>query len=234
MRLYSVLLAAALGALTLLCMTGAAQAAPPTIHIDLYAGNGAGNPGDDESPDGMPATEAEIFPSDVAVGPDGTVYFTSSGSVRYVDADGDLQTLVAGIGAHYLVARLDGVILAAAAQDNDSCPGASSRDRIVEIENGVVSNLLCQLGADSTDTVDALALAQDGGVYYAELNTVWKVAPNGSQTLIAGTPFGGGHAITSPSGLAAYGAGVLIADTNWHYVRYVTNGTMTNGSLTYG
>src|SRR5213082_1604483 len=117
--------AAVLGALTLLCFAGGAQAAPSSYHIDLYAGNGAGSPGDAEAPDGTPATDGPIYPRSVAVGPDGTVYFAGSGSVRYVDADGDLQTLAAGIGATYVAVRSDGVVFANAAQDSNACPGAT-------------------------------------------------------------------------------------------------------------
>jgi hypothetical protein len=226
MRRYSVLLAAALGALTLLFTVGAAQAAPPTFHIDLYAGNGAGGPGDPEAPDGTPATEGVIYPTSVAVAPDGTVYFASSGSVRYVDANGDLQTLAAGIGATQVAVGSDGAVFSDAAHD-DSCPG-SATPRIVKIVDGIVSNVVCQLGADSADEVYSLAVAQDGTVYYGEILSVWEVSPGGTQTLIAGTPFYGGSSIADPYGLTPYGGGVLVADTGWDQVRLVAGGKMTN------
>ena len=182
----------------------------------------------------------------MAVGPDGTVYFASSGSVRYVDADGDLQTLAADIGASYVAVRPDGVVFANATQDTNACPGATTQERIVQIHDGIVSNFLCELGPGADDTVNALAVAQDGGVYYSEIYSVWKVSPAGSRTLIAGLPYGGGGkcqqagdppnwthdplscAFDFPNGLVAFGSGVLVAVTNWHQVRYVAGGYASN------
>jgi hypothetical protein len=75
------------------------------VELNGQAATFAGNRERAHSGDGGRATEASIIVSDIAVGPEGTVYIAGGDAVRAVDRAGMISTVAAGIHAVNSVIR---------------------------------------------------------------------------------------------------------------------------------
>jgi hypothetical protein len=74
------------------------QRIAPDGEVEVIAGSGSDNL-DDDLGDGGPATEALLWPTDVAVDAAGTVYVgESTGRIRRISDDGTIDTVAEGVG----------------------------------------------------------------------------------------------------------------------------------------
>lgn len=146
----------------------------PEGRIQLVAGNGMpGNPyGGAFAGDGGPAVQAELNnPTDVAVGPDGSLYIADRGNhrVRKVSPEGIIST-VAGKGC---------------ADGSDLFPGNQP------IRNTPPATAVC------LPDPSRLAVAGDGSLYIQISGYyVFKVAPDGGLSHVAGAQIYGGYGQT--------------------------------------
>ena len=203
------------GAQTLYLGTGEQRSALNQAWVvDTVAGNGqfCSHPAEPCGDGGM-ATDAQLVPWGVDVGPDGSVYITDEGSFRIwrLWPDG-IITVVAGLKSeHYWC-------------DNPTDPcgdgGPATQARFGDIYQSVVG--------------------QDGSIYISDetLNRIRKVSPDGIITTIAGTGeqgFGGDEGpatqakLNQPYGVRVGPDGsVYIADEHNHRIRRVgTDGIIT-------
>lgn len=152
------------------------------------------------SPDGTPATEASLQdPRGVAVDADGTVYFTerTGHRVRYIDGNGDLQTL-AGTGV-----------------EGFSGDGGPAVDAQIGAPGGLgIGAGILYLADSGNDRIRAIDL--DAG-------TIETVAGNGIRGYSGDGDLATAAALNFPEDVAATGDGrrIFIADTGNHRVRHV-------------
>jgi len=181
------------------------------------------------SGDGGPAIEAAFASiSDVAFGPDGSLYVLDGARIRRIDADGVITTVAgtgfsgySGDGGPALEARFGegGESLALDAQSNLYLAD-SDNDRIRRIDSsGIVETIF-----DSSNGIGYIVgvAVDDGGQLYAsfaEANLVVQMALSGEFTVLAGPGIHGffgdnGPAaqawLVEPAGLAVDGAGDLV------------------------
>jgi sugar lactone lactonase YvrE len=102
----------------------------PDGHIQLEGGTTGAGGGD-----GGPAVDVQLVPESVAVGSDGTVYVTSEGSLRKIDATGTIGTVAlprgfaadleaAGPGALYVADAVLGKVIAVGADGSEKALAA--------------------------------------------------------------------------------------------------------------
>lgn len=183
---------------------------------------GTGEEGD--AGDGGAAPDAELsFPSAVAVAPDGSVYVSSAGGVRLVDADGGIGP-VPGVPATYGVRHL-----------------AVLPDGALVVSDGTDLRLLDDDGfrrlgePGALQSVGGMAVHPDGWLAVTDLTaaTVVRIDPDGSTERLAGRTDGAsdprtdGHpalatALSEPSGVAFDAEGrLLFSEQGYGRVRRV-------------
>jgi RHS repeat-associated protein len=177
--------------------------------ITTVAGNGQRG----FSGDGGPATQASVNPARIALGPDGSIYFSdpftdaNSGRVRRVDANGIITTVAGGTCCSFgdggpatqaRLARPEGIAVGA---DGSLYIADSNLVRRVD-PSGVIKTvagvgLPAGPGGANGDGGPAtqafvdpwdVAVAPDGSLYIADLSNhrVRKVSPSGTITTVAG------------------------------------------------
>ncbi|MGW6027400.1 NHL domain-containing protein [Streptomyces sp. NPDC055099] len=148
--------------------------------------------------DGGPARQAQLGGVwDLAVAPDGSLYFcdTNNGRVRRIDADGIVTTVAGGGPFPAPPDRGDGGP-ATKAQLNQPMGIAISPDNTLYIlsdmsirkvdPNGIITTL-ANLYKREHQPMRGLALGPDGSLYTSETGRcIYRVAPDGSQSVFAG------------------------------------------------
>jgi len=184
--------------------------------ITRFAGTGATGPVSDPMTNGVPATQSLIGdPAGIAVGPDGSVYFSDRfrNRVRKVDPNG-IISLVAGSGGNGAYAGDGGAATAAKLSspkglalgpDGSIYIADEGNQRIRRVRpDGIIVTFAGtgELGYNG-DTIPAtsaklnlgqgfgggLAVGTDGSVYFADINNhrVRRIGPDGIITTVAGT-----------------------------------------------
>jgi RHS repeat-associated protein len=181
--------------------------------------------------DGIPATEANIAPQGIGVGPDGSFYFASVNRIRKVTPQGIITTVAGtgvpcapndapcGDGGPARQAQINPVTVAVG-PDNTIYFGYDARIRKVG-PNGTVTTVagtgrrgfsgdggparLAQISE-----VFGLALGPDGSLYLADFSNhrIRRVGPDGRITTVAGVGLIGGFATHSGDGGPATRAGI--------------------------
>ncbi|MCH9698418.1 MAG: hypothetical protein K0U68_09970, partial [Gammaproteobacteria bacterium] len=154
--------------------------------VAIVAGNGESSCQDDPTcGDGKQATEADLKPEDVVVGPDGSVYVSDwlKNRVRRIDPDGTIST-VAGNGNYC---------------STSSTPGCGDGGLAIDAPIGSARGLA--LGPDGS-----LYISSFGLVLNDARDRVRRVLPNGRITTIVGTGergFSGDGGLATEAKLAA-------------------------------
>jgi RHS repeat-associated protein len=161
------------------------------------------------SGDGGPATRANIQVTDVAVGPDGSVYILGGYRIRKVGLDGIIQTIAgngnsgdAGDGGPALQAQLSGSYLTVA-PDGSIYIIASQRLRKIGTD-GIINTVAGgsntgfagdggPMSAAKFNYPQGIAIARDGTIFVADSNNnrIRRIGADGIITTIAGTGRGG-------------------------------------------
>ncbi len=203
-----------------------------------------------------PAQSIYLFdPWDMAIAPDGVIFFTEygTGRIRKLSPDGQVTTLSGGLFPGFAdgppaVARFyrpegitflpDGSLVVA-----DTYNHAIRRISL----NGWVSTLAGNgkpgrqdgRGRDASfNTPSGISTDPDGNIYVADTfnNLIRKVTPDGQVTTLAGTGASGyydtnplGSTFLNPGGLLydPRDGGVFVADTGNHAIRKITQGRVT-------
>jgi hypothetical protein len=195
--------------------------------------------------DGGPATKGQLnYPQSIAVDGRGNLLIGELGRVRKVSADGTITT-VAGGGSntpgdrdpatsarlstvvHVAVDGADNLFLADQSYDEDTDTYGHRLRKVSP--DGLISTLppipLCCYGGMTADAA--------GNLFVAAGPNVWKIAPNGTQTVLAGNgnyapPSGDGQVasraqLNGPTAVTVNAAGdLLIADNLGRNVRKLT------------
>jgi RHS repeat-associated protein len=157
-----------------------------------------------ESGDGGPATQAKLsIPTDVAIGPDGSLYIAdsvdaaTSSRVRRVGPDGVITTVAGGgtggDGGPAISAALGFVSGVAVGLDGSIYAATSGRVRRVGPDGVITTVAGGGTGGDGGPAVQAqiapsdVAVGPDGSLYIAENNRVRRVSPDGLINTVAGT-----------------------------------------------
>ena len=171
--------------------------------ITTVAGNGT--PG--YSGDGGPATEAQLSPYGVTVGPDGSLYTTDLNSIRKVSTDGIITTVAgngtqgfSGDGGPATQASLSSPTGVAVGPDGSIYIADSRNRRIRKVSTDGIITTVAGNGTQgfsgdggpatqaSVWSPDAIAVGPDGGVYIADSisRRIRKVSTDGIITTVAG------------------------------------------------
>jgi len=149
------------------------------------------------SPDGTPAAQAQLTISDIAVGPDGSLFISEGVRIRRIGADG-LLTTVAGTGvsgysgdggpatqakisASHLRIGADGTVYLAS--DTTIRHIAADGTIFTLVGNGQTGTIIDGASARASLSVSAFSLAADGSVLFTDAPSggsgqhIWRVSP---------------------------------------------------------
>ncbi|MDP9438283.1 MAG: hypothetical protein M3P49_06020 [Actinomycetota bacterium] len=218
-------------------------------NISTVAGNGSYPYSYQSNGDGGAATQARVYPQNIAVGPDGSLYVNDSGNrVRKIGPDGNIATVAGGAstgtyddGVPATKASLSSISGLAIAPDRGVYIADPQNHSVRRVNaEGVIDTVAGSLNAGDgaaarayLSNPDGVAAAPDGSFFIAdaENNRVRKLAPDGTVSTIAGTgrrgfSGDGGPAakakLNRPSSVVVAADGtVYFADTGNHRVRKV-------------
>ncbi|HVY28776.1 MAG TPA: RHS repeat-associated core domain-containing protein [Polyangiaceae bacterium] len=167
--------------------------------LSAFAGNGqSSSDRDPTAADSLVATAVPLAtPSGVAVGPDGSVFITErdGNRVRRVSPNGAIDTVVgtgvagfSGDGQPAVAAQLDGPRGIAVSGDGSLYIADQNNNRIRRVTpDGVIQTIVGGGDAKLTEgqlaekvklnAPDGIAFGNDGALYIADVNTVYKIAP---------------------------------------------------------
>ena len=202
--------------------------------METVAGTGAAA----YSGDGGPATQATLyFPWYLAFGPDGTMYISEAYNnvIRRITPDGIISTFAgreryAGDGDYATKAILSEPAGIALDTQGNVFVSEGTAHRIRKIDSvGVITTYASGLDSPGMMTAD-----QSGNIYFIDSNILWRGAPDGTLTKVAGGGQGAAAAqltdgpalkaaLSFPQGLTVDLAGnIYIADTGNNIIRKVT------------
>lgn len=207
----------------------------PDGTISAFAGNGTFG----FSGDGGPATSARLSGvEDVAVGPDGSVFFADSynNRIRRVAPDGTISTVAGsgpvgnvsgfgGDGGPATGALLDNPVAVAVAPNGTLFISDGDNYRIRKVTPGGTISTIAGNGvrgfsgdggpatSASIDYPHGLAATADGAVYLADVNNnrVRRIAPDGTISTVAGNGVAGFGGDGGPATAASLNAPIAVA-----------------------
>jgi RHS repeat-associated protein len=167
--------------------------------LTVFAGTGEAPASDDViSPEAAPATDVDLAePSGLAVAPDGSVFISerAGNRVRRVDPNGSITTFAgtgvagfSGDGLEALAAQLDGPRGLALSPDGSLYIADQNNNRIRRVTpDGTIQTVVGDGDASLSegqlaekiklDRPDGIAFGEDGALYIAAIDSVYKVSP---------------------------------------------------------
>jgi sugar lactone lactonase YvrE len=198
------------------------RAVHPNGTITTVLGTGSFSPTSGFVSDGTPALDADVSPSDVAIGPGGLLNISTDDQVIRLNTDGTLSVVVgtdntsqgvSGVGGPATAAAADGATgLAFDSAGDLYFFGFDAKTIFVVPPSGVLTN---PLGYQSIypHGDGGLATTPGGGVVAMGEQSVVRLSPTGDQTITSFPDLFDGIRGFSPNGIAVGPDGTIYLDT---------------------